>query len=180
MTVAMKTPRAVLHGGSTAVSAPEPDSQTGTHLAGERRDLILEERPDLHGEKEGELRESLPDLGAPLMGQETETARPSSSSPHSILTNSPLTSIPPSVWGSNRDASPLPPSGLEAAGPASPHPQDGETAFALPDPLLPDLGPALTGSSRQDDPDSLWTEPLQRNEGEYAVCYVPLSTYWIF
>ncbi|XP_038818577.1 armadillo-like helical domain-containing protein 4 [Salvelinus namaycush] len=163
MTVAMKTPRAALHGASTATRAPQPDSQTGTHLAGERRDLILEERPDLHGGKEGELRESFPDLGAPLLGQETETTRPSSSSPHSILTNSPLTSIPPSVWRSSRDDSSLPPSGLEAAGPASPHPQDGETAFALPDPLLPDLGPALTGSSRQDDPDSLWTEPLQQN-----------------
>ncbi|XP_024234186.1 armadillo-like helical domain-containing protein 4 [Oncorhynchus tshawytscha] len=163
MTGAVKTHRAALHGASKAARAPEPDSQTGTHLAGDRRDLILEERPDLQGGKEGELRESLPDLGAPLLGQETETTRPSSSSPHSILTNSPLTSIPPSVWRSSRDASSLPPSGLEAAGPASTHPQDGETAFALPDPLLPDLGPALTGSSRQDDPDSLWTEPLQQN-----------------
>uniref|UniRef100_A0A4W5R7L9 Armadillo-like helical domain-containing protein 4 n=1 Tax=Hucho hucho TaxID=62062 RepID=A0A4W5R7L9_9TELE len=163
MTVAMNTPRADLHGASTAARDPEPDSQTGTHLAGERRDLILEERPDLHGGKEGELRESLPDLGAPFLGQETETTRPSSSSPNIILTNSPLTSIPPSVWGSRRDALSLLPSGLEAAGPATPHPQDGETAPSLPDPLLPDLGPALTGSSRQDDPDSLWTEPLQQN-----------------
>nr|XP_046154768.1 armadillo-like helical domain-containing protein 4 [Oncorhynchus gorbuscha]XP_046154769.1 armadillo-like helical domain-containing protein 4 [Oncorhynchus gorbuscha]XP_046154770.1 armadillo-like helical domain-containing protein 4 [Oncorhynchus gorbuscha]XP_046154771.1 armadillo-like helical domain-containing protein 4 [Oncorhynchus gorbuscha] len=148
MTVAMKTLRVALHGASTAARAPEPDSQTGMHLAGDRRDIILEERPDLQGGKEGELRESLPDLGAPLLGQETD---------------SPLTSIPPSVWRSSRDASSLPPSSLEAAGPASPHPQDGATAFALPDPLLPDLGPALTGSSRQDDPDSLWTEPLQQN-----------------
>ncbi|KAK6297631.1 hypothetical protein J4Q44_G00322140 [Coregonus suidteri] len=163
MTVAMNTPRADLHGASSAARAPEIDSQTGTHLAGERRDLILEERPDLHGGKEGELRESLPDLRAPLLVQETETTRPSSSSPHSILTNSPLTSIPPSVWGSRGEAQSLPPSGLEAAGPATPQPQDGETAPALPDPLLPDLGPALTGSSRQDDPDSLWTETLQQN-----------------
>ncbi|XP_041721930.1 armadillo-like helical domain-containing protein 4 isoform X1 [Coregonus clupeaformis] len=163
MTVAVNTSRAAIHDASTAARAPEPDSQTGTHPAGERRDLILEERPDLHGGEEEELRQSLSNLGAPLLGQETETSRPSSSSPHSILTHSPLTSIPPSVWGSRGEASLLPPSGLEATAPATPRPQDGETAPALPNPLLTNLGPALTGSSRQDDPDSLWTEPLQRN-----------------
>ncbi|XP_038823968.1 armadillo-like helical domain-containing protein 4 [Salvelinus namaycush] len=164
VTVAMNTSRAALHDASAAARAPEPDSQSGTHPAGERRDLILEERPDLHGGEEGELRQSLTDVGAPLLGQETEMTRPSSLSPQSILKHSPLTSIPPSVWGSRGEASLLPPSGLEATGSATPWHQDGETAPALSNPSLADLGPALTGSSRQDDPDSLWTEPLQRNE----------------
>ncbi|XP_052326699.1 armadillo-like helical domain-containing protein 4 isoform X2 [Oncorhynchus keta] len=164
MTEAVNTSRAALHNASASARAPEPDSQSGTHPAGERRDLILEERPDLHGGEEGEVRQSLTDVGAPLLGQETETTRPSSLSPQSILKHSPLTSIPPSVWGSRGEASLLPPSGLEATGPATPWHQDGETAPALSNPSLADLGPALTGSSRQDDPDSLWTEPLQRNE----------------
>ncbi|XP_014000276.1 armadillo-like helical domain-containing protein 4 isoform X2 [Salmo salar] len=164
MTVAMNTSRAALHDASTAARDPEPDSQSGTHPAGERRDLILEERPDLHGGEEGELRQSLTDIGAPLLGQETETTRSSSLSPQSILKHSPLTSIPLSVWGSRGEASLLPPSGLETTGPATPRHQGGETEPALSNPSLADLGPALTGSSRQDDPDSLWTEPLQRNE----------------
>ncbi|XP_064780818.1 armadillo-like helical domain-containing protein 4 isoform X1 [Oncorhynchus masou masou] len=164
MTEAVNTSRAALHDASAAARAPEPDSQSGTHPVGERRDLILEERPDLHGGEEGEVRQSLTDVRAPLLGQETETTRPSSLSPQSILKHSPLTSIPPSVWGSRGEASLLPPSGLEATGPATPRHQDGETAPALSNPSLADLGPALTGSSRQDDPDSLWTEPLQRNE----------------
>ncbi|XP_029588973.1 armadillo-like helical domain-containing protein 4 isoform X2 [Salmo trutta] len=164
MTVAVNTSRAALHDASTAARDPEPDSQSGTHPAGERRDLILEERPDLHGGEEGELRQSLTDVGAPLLGQETETTRSSSLSPQSILKHSPLTSIPPSVWGSRGEASLLPPSGLETTGPATPRHQGGETEPALSNPSLADLGPALTGSSRQDDPDSLWTEPLQRNE----------------
>nr|XP_046148003.1 armadillo-like helical domain-containing protein 4 isoform X2 [Oncorhynchus gorbuscha] len=164
MTEAVNTSRAALHNASASARAPEPDSQSGTRPAGERRDIILEERPDLHGGEEGEVRQSLTDVGAPLLGQETETTRPSSLSSQSILKHSPLTSIPPSVWGSRGEASLLPPSGLEATGPATLWHQDGETAPALSNPSLADLGPALTGSSRQDDPDSLWTEPLQRNE----------------
>ncbi|XP_042177771.1 armadillo-like helical domain-containing protein 4 isoform X2 [Oncorhynchus tshawytscha] len=164
MTETVNTSRATLHDASAAARAPKPDRQSGMHPAGERRDLILEERPDHHGGEEGEVRQSLTDVGAPLLGQETETTRPSSLSPQSILKHSPLTSIPPSIWGSRGEASLLPPSGLEATVPATPWHQDGETAPALSNPSLADLGPALTGSSRQDDPDSLWTEPLQRNE----------------
>ncbi|XP_019911863.2 armadillo-like helical domain-containing protein 4 isoform X2 [Esox lucius] len=146
---------------ATTARGSGSDGQTGMHPPGERRDLILEERPDLQG-GEVEHRQSLPDPGAVLLGHEIETRRPSSLSPRSLLTHSPLTSVPPSAWGS-REASSLLPSGLEDAGHATLRPQDGDTAPALPDPLLPDLGPALTGSSRQDDPDSLWTEPLQQN-----------------
>ncbi|KAL0967690.1 hypothetical protein UPYG_G00255620 [Umbra pygmaea] len=146
---------------STTAAAPEAESQTRIHPAGERRDLILEERPDLQGK--GELRQSLPDLDALHLGQETETSRPSFLSLSSFITNSHLTSIPPLTWGS-REATSLPPSGLDGVVTAIPLPQDKETAPALSELLLPDLGAALTGSSRQDDPDSLWTEPQQQNE----------------
>ncbi|KAJ8009475.1 hypothetical protein DPEC_G00089260 [Dallia pectoralis] len=144
---------------ATASRGLKSDSQTGMLPAAGRRDHILEERPGLQG-GDGRHGQSLLGQGAVLLGHEIGAGRPSSLSPRSLLTHSPLTSIPPSAWGS-REASSLPPGGLEDAIHATLRPQDGVTA--LSDPLLPDLGPALTSSSRQDDPDSLCTEPLQQN-----------------
>ena len=147
---------AVCESAASSTLSPKsvPLSQTESEVAGETKGPVLENSSNIFGREE-RSRPSLSSLGPPL--QDADMTRPSyidhvgssgSGQKGTALTasqqipiSSSLTSNPDSMWA-----------------------EEEVTVPSLPDPLLPDLGTVLT--SRQEGPDSLWTEPLRQIVGK--------------
>ncbi|XP_062324498.1 uncharacterized protein LOC134025471 [Osmerus eperlanus] len=150
---------------STLSPKSVPPSQTESEVAGETKGPVLENSSNIFGREERRSRPSLSSLGLPL--QDADMTRPSyidhvgssgSGQKGTPLTGSQLSRISSSLHSSL------------TSNPDSMWAEEEVTVPSLPDPLLPDLGTVLT--SRQEGPDSLWTEPL-RQIGEDTVA--PLS-----
>ena len=99
----------------------------------------------------------IPDGRDPLKDKDPETSSLSFTDPRNpsagVQRLTSHTPIPPSVFVSPRTSTPLTIWG-----------HDGATISSPPDPLLPEIGPNLM--SREDGPESLWTEAARSGGGE--------------